>query len=74
MSKTIQPGFARRKTGQPPCGRGKSPLWRLRRHLPPGGKRVTGFSVAQGLPTARLSPTHWILRSLMLPYESSLLG
>lgn len=25
MNKTIQLGFARGKTGQPPCGRGKSP-------------------------------------------------
>ena len=37
---------------QPPCGRGKSiPLWWLRHHLCHGVKRVTGFSVAPGLPT-----------------------
>ena len=50
---------------------GSAPFGGWRHHLSPVGKRVTGFSVAQGLPTARLSPTHWILRSLLLPYESS---
>ena len=40
----------------------------------PGGKRVTGFSVALWLPTARLSPTHWILRSLPLPLRIQFAG
>ena len=39
--KPLQPGFARGKSA-PPC-----PL----RGTSPEGKRVTGFSVAQGLPT-----------------------
>ena len=37
----------------------------------PKGKRVTWFSGRFRSPTARLSPIHWILRSLTFPYESS---
>ena len=52
IKKPLQPGFARGKTGKPPFGRGKAaPFGGWRHHLCPGGKRVTGFSVAQGLPT-----------------------
>ena len=36
---------------QPTGPSGPSPFGALRHHLCPGGKRVTGFSVAQGLPT-----------------------
>ena len=69
--KPLQPSWLRENHTTAPAGEGKNPLWWLRHHLCPGGKRVTGFSVVCRLPTARLSPTHWILRSLPLPYESS---
>ena len=46
---------------------GGSPLWCLRHHLRHGVKRVTGYSGRQHSPTARLSPTHRILRSLPPP-------
>ena len=39
----------------------------MRHHLRHGVKRVTGFSGRQHSPTARLSPTHRILRSLPHP-------
>ena len=51
MHKTFTTALAAGKPS-PPCRRGKSsPLWWLRYHLCPGGKRVTGFSVALRLPT-----------------------
>ena len=43
--------FARWKTGKPPCGLGKSAPPCPLRGTSPKGKRVTGFSFAQGLPT-----------------------
>ena len=58
------------------------PPWRAgeKRHPPPlvaappplpKGKHVTGFSGRFAPLHPLLSPTHWIIRSLPLPYESS---
>ena len=47
------------------------PLWWLAPPPLPKGKHVTGFSGRRAPLHPLLSPTHWILRSLPLPYESS---
>ena len=49
--KPLQPGFARGKTDKPPLRARKSVPPCPLRGTSPKGKRVTGFSVAQGLPT-----------------------
>ena len=40
-------------------------------HRPLKGKRLTTFCALLALPHPLLSLTHWIFRSLMLPYKSS---
>ena len=61
------------KTIQPPwrAMEKRHPLWWLAPPPLPKGKHVTGFSGRFAPLHPLLSPTHWILRSLPLPYESS---
>ena len=45
--------------------------WHYNTHRPLKGKRLTTFCASLALLHPLLSLTHWIFRSLMLPYKSS---
>ena len=63
MIKPSQPPWRAGEKRHPPLVAAPPPL--------PKGKHVTGFSGRFAPLHPLLSPTHWILRSLPLPYESS---